>query len=138
MSTIIIISINRNHCTPLKFYFWSSAVYCSAMPLAGLSFIKGLFIDPVFKITPKNNDESTLGVLECFFMVLLGMAAMLCSYIWYSPFSAFLLGQGIAYSSFPLYKFLCKESLLGKISRFVILIPGVLMIAALAMMWIYV
>jgi predicted PurR-regulated permease PerM len=105
------------------------------MPPAGLSFIRHFFTKPSFERTPKNNEKGKLNTFDRIFMIILGIAAILYSSIWLSPFSPVLLGQGIAYISYPLYDNLSVKSSFGIISRLIIYIPGVLMIFAVYAMW---
>jgi glycosyltransferase involved in cell wall biosynthesis len=131
----IIVSASHKFSTAFKFYFWSTAVYAAAMPPAGLSFIRHFFTKPSFERTPKNNEKGKLNTFDRIFMIILGIAAILYSSIWLSPFSPVLLGQGIAYISYPLYDNLSVKSSFGIISRLIIYIPGVLMIFAVYAMW---
>lgn len=135
MILVIIISVDRKYCSPFKFYLWATAIYTTAMPIAGLAFIKGLLIKPSFNRTPKNQEKGKLGKVESAFMFILGLAALSCSKIWVSPFSPFLIGQGIAYTTFPLFNYLCHDNVLGRLSRIVINMPGIFMIIALFVLW---
>jgi cellulose synthase/poly-beta-1,6-N-acetylglucosamine synthase-like glycosyltransferase len=132
---VIIYSIARGMPTLLNFYFWSTAIYASAMPLAGVSFIKHLFVPPNFVRTPKNGEVATLSTVEHCFMVMLGLAAVMYAAIWFSPFSPVLAGQGLAYLGFPLYARLNSHSHLGRFARLAVYGPGVLMLVALYTMW---
>lgn len=132
---VLNISVTQGGAMAFRFYFWSTAIYTTAMPLAGLSFVKHLFSQPTFVRTPKNREEARLSVVESSFMVVLGSAAMICALAWISPFSPLLAGQGIAYLSYPLYGKLCSDSLLGRFSRMLVNVPGILMLFALYAMW---
>jgi cellulose synthase/poly-beta-1,6-N-acetylglucosamine synthase-like glycosyltransferase len=129
------VSITQDWGTAVKFYFWSTAVYAAAMPLASFSFVKHLFFRPVFRRTPKNGERTRLGFVESSLMILLGLAAITCANQWFSPFSPILAGQGIAYLSYPLYGRLDSNSLLGAVARLLIYVPGFLMLFALYAMW---
>ena len=129
------ISSTRSLAKAAKFYFWSAAIYTASLPLASASFLKGLFIKPQFKRTPKNTERTATKIPESILLVILGALAIFCSYIWLSPFSPILAGQGISYLCFPLYDLLNSNSLGGKLARFVIYIPGLAMIFALYVMW---
>lgn len=128
-------SVARGIASTVKFYFWSTAIYTAAMPLAGWSFVRHLFLRPAFVRTPKNHEEAKAGLAELIFMAGLGFTAVALSIIWRSPFSPFLAGQGVAYFSYPLYGELCSQSLLGRIATWIIFIPGILMLFALYAMW---
>lgn len=128
-------SVKREQNSSLQFYFWSTAIYISVMPIASWEFFKGLFIKPTFRTTPKNQAKVKLKVAESIFMVLLGLGALACSKIWFSPFSPYLAGQGVAYLSFPLFHFLCDDTVVGKVSRIIIYLPGIFMIYALFNFW---
>jgi hypothetical protein len=136
MSALAInLSVTRQWQKMISFYFWATAVYTAAMPLAGWSFIRHLFSKPVFKPTPKQKRETPVGWQNSVFMVLMGLAAMACIYIWPSPFWPFLAGQGVAFCCFPLYGKLCSDSWIGWIARSMVFIQGGLMIWALVTMW---
>ncbi|MCX6081627.1 MAG: glycosyltransferase [Chloroflexi bacterium] len=136
-SASISLSVSSTHSftKAAKFYFWSAAIYSASLPLASLSFLSGLFRKPQFKRTPKNAERTEMKILDSVIMVILGIAAIFCSYIWLSPFSPILAGQGVAYLCFPLYNQLNLNSPSGKIARFIIYIPGLAMIFALYAMW---
>jgi cellulose synthase/poly-beta-1,6-N-acetylglucosamine synthase-like glycosyltransferase len=132
---VLNLSVSQSFGRATQFYFWSTAIYTAAMPTAGLSFIKHMFTQPSFKRTPKNHEETPLDQLGLGFMCLLGISAVICSLVWLSPFTPLLLGQGIAYLSYPLYGKLCLDSRLGALSRMVVYLPGSLMLLALYTMW---
>ncbi|HLF25574.1 MAG TPA: glycosyltransferase family 2 protein [Anaerolineae bacterium] len=130
-SWLVVVSITQNWQKAWRFYFWSTAIYTSAMPLTGLSFIKHLFARPIFKRTPKNGEATRLSWVESIFMIFLGLTAVTCALTWLSPFSPVLIGQGVAYLSYTLYGRLCTRSLLGTLSRKLVYIPGLLMLVAI-------
>jgi cellulose synthase/poly-beta-1,6-N-acetylglucosamine synthase-like glycosyltransferase len=132
---ILHVSIAKGAGAALRFYFWSTAVYTSAMPIAGWSFLKHFFVKPEFERTPKNQEEKRVKVIESVVMFALGLAALTCSVVWYSPFTPVLFGQGLAYSMFPVYAHLCKDSTLGALARKLVYLPGVSMIIALYTTW---
>lgn len=129
------ISVTESIKKALKFYFWSTAIYTAAMPLASLSFIKHLFLPVKFTRTPKNNETSDPSILDSLFMYFIGIFAIIFGSVWFSPFSPILIGQGVAYASYHLYGKLCSESAIGKLSRSLIYLPGIFMIIALFLMW---
>ncbi|MDP1548406.1 MAG: glycosyltransferase family 2 protein [Anaerolineales bacterium] len=129
------LSITKGVSSAIKFYFWSTAIYTAATPIAGLSFWRHIFTKPTFNRTPKNQEKTKLGILGPIFMVALGFFALFYSYNWISPFSPLLAGQGIAYISYPLYSKLNSDSLLGSFSRVIVYIPGLFMIIAIYAMW---
>jgi len=131
------LSITQDWGAAFKFYFWSTAVYAAAMPLASFSFVKHLFFRPIFRRTPKNKERTRLSFAESSLMILLGLAAITCADQWFSPFSPILAGQGIAYLSYPVYSKLCSHSLLGTVARLLIYVPGLLMLFALYAMWVW-
>jgi cellulose synthase/poly-beta-1,6-N-acetylglucosamine synthase-like glycosyltransferase len=132
---ILHVSIAKDAAAALRFYFWSTAIYTSAMPVAGWSFLKHFFVKPQFERTPKNQEESRVKVIDWVFMIALGVTALTCSVFWYSPFTPVLFGQGAAYLLFPLYAHLCKESRWGALARKLVYVPGLSMIVALYAMW---
>jgi cellulose synthase/poly-beta-1,6-N-acetylglucosamine synthase-like glycosyltransferase len=132
---VIHISVAKNVRAALLFYFWSTAIYTAAMPVAGWSFMKHLFRQPSFERTPKNKEEKKTSLSESWFVSILGLIAIICSVIWWSPFSPLLLGQGIAYSSYRIYGYLCSHSRLGAAARILVYLPGIFMIVALYTMW---
>jgi hypothetical protein len=129
------VSITQGWVRALRFYFWSTAIYATAMPLAALSFVKHFFVRAEFKRTPKNGEETALDFVESSLMVLLGLTALVCAITWLSPFSPVLAGQGVAYLSYPMYGKLCLRSPIGTISRWLVYIPGSLMLLAIYVMW---
>jgi len=134
----ISLSVSRPWFTALRFYFWATAIYSAALPVAGVSFLKYAFLRlrPSFERTPKNQPKS-LSLVECISMLILGALALVCSYRWRSPYTPILLGQGIAYCSYPLYGKLCSKSFLGRLSRLFIYLPGCCMLFAIIAMWIW-
>jgi cellulose synthase/poly-beta-1,6-N-acetylglucosamine synthase-like glycosyltransferase len=130
----ISLSVSRTWPSALRFYFWATAIYSAAIPVAGVSFLKHFFVRPSFDRTPKNQAKR-LSIAECISMTILGLLALFCSYRWLSPFTPILLGQGIAYCSYPLYGELCFDSSLGRLSRRLIYLPGCFMLLALIAMW---
>jgi cellulose synthase/poly-beta-1,6-N-acetylglucosamine synthase-like glycosyltransferase len=130
------VSVMKGWKKVVQYYFWSTAVYAAAMPLTGLSFITHLFLRPTFQRTPKNGEETPLKVLESLVMIGIGLVAIGLVFKWPSPFSPVLGGYGVSFLSYPLYGKLCSDSLLGKLSRVLIYIPGMLMLLALYVMWI--
>ena len=118
-----------------RFYFWSTAIYTASMPLAGWHFLKHLFVRPTFNRTPKNSEETTLDPRESCAMIVLGITALTFAIKWISPFSPVLVGQGIAYLSFPIYSQLNSNSNLGHIARLVVVLPGFFMLFAIYTMW---
>ena len=128
-------SVTQGFQKTLKFYFWSAAIYTAAMPLAGLSFLKHIFVPAKFIRTPKNQEKVKLNFLESFFMIIFGIAAVFYGYVCLSPYSPILFGHGVAYLSYPLYNKLNSNSLTGKITRLLIYLPGIFLIFALVAMW---
>jgi len=131
------VSVTDKFAATVRFYFWSSAIYTAALPIAGWSFFKHLFSKPAFVTTPKNNEEGKLPVRESVLMVLLGLTAMICAIKWFSPFSPILIGQGFAYLCFPLYRKLNSNHFLGKFSRLIVMLPGISMLLALLAVWLW-
>ncbi len=121
----------------VRFYFWSISIQLAAMPLAGWSFVWHLVSGKAtFNRTPKNGESQRLKVEDCAMMAVLGLGAIVMAAVWGSPFSAMLLGQGIAYLSYGIYGELSSPSILGRVSRGVIIyLPGILMLVGLCVMW---
>jgi hypothetical protein len=132
---ILHVSIAKDVAAALRFFFWSTAIYTSAMPVAGWSFLKHFFVKPQFERTPKNKEEKRVNIIDSVIMVAVGLTALTCSVVWYSPFTPVLFGQGSAYFLFPLYGQLCKESPWGALARKLVYLPGLSMIVALFAMW---
>ena len=131
-------SITKNWGKTLRFYFWSTAIYSAALPGAGWSFVKNLlFGKPRFNRTPKGSYYTPLNLRESVFMVMLGLIACGFSLYFLSPFSPILLGQGIAYLSYPFYSQLNRATIIGQFARIIIYIPGLMMMFALYAMWIW-
>jgi cellulose synthase/poly-beta-1,6-N-acetylglucosamine synthase-like glycosyltransferase len=117
-------------------YFWSTALHAAAMPIASISFLRHLLLpQPSFPRTPKNGEAQDLKGTSIVFMIALGLLAIAAAVYWNSPFSPVLVGQGVAYGSYPLYGKLCAESLPGEFSRIAIFAPGALMLFGLFTMW---
>lgn len=129
------VSVSERLSTAVKFYFWSTAIFTAAMPVAGSSFLRHLFTRAVFHRTPKNGTPSRIETGEAVPMVLLGAIAAGFALIWCSPFSPVLAGQAIAYLSYPLYGHLCSESVSGKVARLVIYLPGTVLLSAIVVAW---
>jgi len=119
----------------IRFYFWSTAIYTAVMPVIGGSFVKHLFSSPTFERTPKNRESRGVGAATSSGVFALGAAALILACIWFSPFSPFLAGAGMAWLCFPLYGRLCQDSFVGRIARTVIYLPGALVVFALYAMW---
>ena len=132
---ILHVSIAKDAAAAFRFYFWSTAIYTAAMPVAAWSFIKHFFVKPKFERTPKNREEKNVNKVESGMMIVLGLSAIFCSGVWYSPFTPVLFGQGLAYSLFPVYGHLCKSTWRGKLARKLVYLPGLSMIVALYAMW---
>jgi cellulose synthase/poly-beta-1,6-N-acetylglucosamine synthase-like glycosyltransferase len=131
----IIKSIDGQPHSPLKFYFWSTAVYISAMPVVSFAFLKGLFIKPVFISTPKGPKKIKLKIAESIFTLILGVVALICSFLWLSPFTPYLLGLSSSFLLFPFFQYLNDNNIRGKISRKFIYLPGLFMVFALITFW---
>jgi cellulose synthase/poly-beta-1,6-N-acetylglucosamine synthase-like glycosyltransferase len=130
------LSVSEGIVGAVRFYFWSSAINAASMPLAALSFVQQLVCcRPSFNRTPKNDEEQRLQAGDSLLMLPLGVLAVLCATVWWSVFSPVLLGQGIAYLSYPLYGKLCSRSFAGLLGRALIYIPGLLMLTGLYTMW---
>jgi hypothetical protein len=131
------LSVMRNFSSALKFYFWSTAIYTSALPLAGLSFLKHLFIKPTFERTPKNSEKTSINIIDKTIMLCLGILAIVLAFHWFSPFSPILIGQGIAYISYPFYNWIDNTKLKGIIGRCLVCLPGLFMLIGLIATWIW-
>jgi hypothetical protein len=117
-------------------YFWSTALHAAALPIASASFLRHLFRPhPSFQRTPKNGERQRLGRGSVICMLVLGVIAVTAAVILRSPFTPVLLGQGVAYLSFPLYGKLSEASLPGEVARLAIFAPGVLMLLGLVTVW---
>lgn len=102
----------------LQFYFWSTAIHASVMPVAGVSFARHLLGGrAVFQVTPKNGERTPLAVPDMVMTVILGCLTLAAAVMWYSPFSPVLFGQGVAEVCYPLYGRLCSTSLSGRAGR---------------------
>lgn len=116
----------------LRFYLCSTAVYASAMPMAGISFVTYLVRDlQTFDVTPKNGERRALAVRDAVITVSLGCLTVAAAILWYSPFSPIVAGQGVAYLCYPLYGCLCEASLVGTAARLMLYPPGILMLVGI-------
>jgi glycosyltransferase involved in cell wall biosynthesis len=133
---VILLSLKQsNTYSSMRFYFWSLAIYSASLPIVGLCFLKSLFIKPIFSRTPKSTELTRLKLFDTLFTLLIGITAVIMAVEFWSPFSWFLLGQGMAYLSFPFYPYLNNNNILGQIIRTIIILPGILMITALIALW---
>jgi len=132
---VVGLSVADRWWSALRFYFWATAVYTSALPLTGYSFLKHLIVRPCFERTPKGRVAQPLRGRDIALMVGLGLCALILSVEWFSPVSPLLAGQGVAYLSYPLYGRLCVNSLVGRMARVLIYLPGILSIVSLYTMW---
>jgi glycosyltransferase involved in cell wall biosynthesis len=137
---VIIISSQKNNIkTSLKFYFWTSAIYSSTLPISGFYFLKGLFVKPIFTVTPKEKKTNGINKVLIFLVVILGVAGIIFSLIYWSPFSWFLLGHSVSYILFPLFINLNEDKLLCRLTkRVLIYLPGILMIISLIALWFFI
>ena len=133
----ICFSVVENNLSAIKYYFYSTAIYTSAMLIAGISFIKHLFSNPKFNRTPKNSEKTTLNLFEILIMQVLGVLAVTFSIYWESPFSPILLGQGLAYISFQVYNWLNLRNMRGIIARLLVYLPGLCMLLGIVGTWIW-
>jgi cellulose synthase/poly-beta-1,6-N-acetylglucosamine synthase-like glycosyltransferase len=129
------LSVTKSFGRALRFYFWSNAIYTASFPVAGWYFLKHLFTRPNFQRTPKNRRKTGLSVEESFLMACLGIGAIACAFVWLSPFSPALIAQGVAFLSYRLYAELSSSSVMGKIARLSVPLPGILYLFALYAMW---
>lgn len=129
------LSVTKSCRRALRFYFWSTAIYTASLPVSGWCFLKHLFSRPTFQRTPKNRRKTGLKVAESLLMACLGTGAIACGFVWLSPFSPALIAQGVAFLSYRLYAELCSPSLIGKIARISVLLPGLLYLCALYAVW---
>lgn len=134
---VVHVSVVSRFGEALRFYFWSTAIYTAAMPLAGFTFIRFLLTRrrPTFERTAKNQEATPLRRADSVLMVCLGLAAIVLSLRWLSPFTPYLLGLGTAYGAFPLFGSVCEPTTKGRVGRLAVYVPGILMIAALYTMW---
>jgi cellulose synthase/poly-beta-1,6-N-acetylglucosamine synthase-like glycosyltransferase len=126
------LSVADRWCGAVRFYFWVTAVYTSALPLTGYSFLKHLIVKPSFKRTPKGRVTQSLRGLDIALMVGFGLCALVLSIVWVSPFSPYFAGQDVAYLSYPLYG---VNSFAGRTARVLVYLPGIFMIVSLYTMW---
>ena len=120
-----------------RFFFWSTAIYSAAMPVAGFNFLRHIVArrpSPQFHRTPKN-DAVRPARTEALWMAGLGAASFLAAATWLSPFTPFLLGQGVAYACYALFGHLGEATGLGRLGRTLVYAPAALMIGALWTMW---
>lgn len=116
-SLALCISVGEHWVDALRFYFWSGAVFMAALPLLSWAFLTHLCRPAVFHRTPKHGDRERLALSQWLSAVLFGVAAVVLSFVWYSPFSPVLAGKGLAFLSFPLYAHLGEDSATGQLAR---------------------
>jgi cellulose synthase/poly-beta-1,6-N-acetylglucosamine synthase-like glycosyltransferase len=133
----LVYSVAGSWAKAIRFYFWSTAIYTSALPVAAWSFIKHLFASASFQRTPKSGRHTPVSRLDAVASACLGFLALACGVIWLSPFSPVVMAQGVAYASYGLYAHLGMRSSVGAVARTVIWIPGVLHLLGLAAVWHY-
>ena len=119
----------------VRYWFWAVAVYSATLPIAAWRFLLHLFKQPVFVRTPKGADEASGFIAAAVVMPVLGLLAIGLSILWWSPFSPVLASYGTAYASFPIYRYLHRLSLIGKVARTLVMAPGALLLVALYTMW---
>lgn len=126
----------KSFSSSLKFYFWTSAVYSSTMPIASYNFIKGFFIKPKFIITPKEKKINKINKVNITVNVIFGCFGIIFSLKYWSPFSWFLLGYSLSYCFFPFYMHINNKNLIGYLTRSILIyIPGLFMFWALISLW---
>jgi cellulose synthase/poly-beta-1,6-N-acetylglucosamine synthase-like glycosyltransferase len=121
----------------MRFYFWSTAIYTSALPATAWSFIKHFFTGASFKRTPKDRKQTSLPTIETVLSGTLGIFAIYCGANWPSPFTPIIFAHGTAYMSYGLYVHLCNTTRLGKFARILIWLPGLLYLVGLGAVWLY-
>jgi cellulose synthase/poly-beta-1,6-N-acetylglucosamine synthase-like glycosyltransferase len=133
----VLASITNRTGVAMRYWFWATAVHTATIPLAAVSFLVHLVRSPVFHRTPKGNMPSPRYPVVGILMFLLGLGTICLSYIWWSPFSPVLACWGICFASFFLYQHLDSSGGIGKLSRIIVYIPGIVYMAALYTMWRY-
>lgn len=118
-----------------RHFFWSAGLYAAVLPLASVAFVRHLFVPAAFDRTPKHGRSAALHSPTSRLTQLLGASGLVLSVVWLSPYSFVLAGQSVAYLSFPLYAHLCADTLLGRLARAAIYVPGLLFLAAIAAIW---
>jgi cellulose synthase/poly-beta-1,6-N-acetylglucosamine synthase-like glycosyltransferase len=121
----------------VRYWFWSVAIYSAAVPIGSWSFLLHLFRKPTFERTPKRGGEPYKLGLGSLGTLLLGLLAIGLSILWRSPFSPVLAAYGTAYTCFPIFHTLHKQSLAGRLARVFIWFPGTLFLLALYTMWLW-
>lgn len=131
-------SVTRTWKDAVHFYFWSSAVYSAVLPLCSWAFVKHLFVAANFSRTPKEKQHLTrIRVADISLSGVLGGAALVLAFRWWSPFSPVLVGQGVAFMSLGLYTRLCSTSMLGRLARVLVYLPGVFYLVGLVAVWLW-
>jgi hypothetical protein len=125
LSVPIILSVTRRPFDVVRYWFWSAAIYGAVLPAAAWQFCRSFWKKPRFDRTPKNpGDRARYSWRERFSMVLIGSGTLILAKFWYSPFSPILASYGAALASSPLFVYLNHRSLLGRLARFVVWLPG--------------
>jgi cellulose synthase/poly-beta-1,6-N-acetylglucosamine synthase-like glycosyltransferase len=131
----VIASTTRGVRKAARYWFWATSVYNSLIPLGSWHFLLHLFRNPTFERTPKQDGETPRLGLASVVTLSVGLVAISLALLWWSPFSPVLASYGTSYAAFPLFRFLNRQNLLGRIARIVIWVPGSLLLIALYTMW---
>jgi cellulose synthase/poly-beta-1,6-N-acetylglucosamine synthase-like glycosyltransferase len=131
----VIVSGTRTSLSAVRYWFWSTAVYSAALPMASWHFVLHLFREPTFERTPKREGETPRLVLASTITAALGVIAIALSLLWWSPFTPVLAAYGAAYSACPIFPALHKQCVVGRLARLIVWMPGTLFLVALYTMW---
>ena len=132
------VSVTPNVFDACRFWFWSYAVYMAALPSAAGRLIWHLFFRPEFDRTPKGTARSARFPVTGAMTVLLGWLALTAAWQWWSPFRLVLASAGIAFVSFPLYRYLHqRQSIIGSVARSLVYAPGLTFLVAFREMWLW-
>jgi len=135
LSIPVMVSSTRGILDVTRYWFWSMAVYAAALPNTACHFLVHVRRAPTFTTTPKGLGRAPSLFWHGTAMVPLGIVTLILSKLWYSPFSFILASYGAAFVSFPLYFRLAEESILGRLARLAIWIPGAFSLIGTYAMW---
>lgn len=131
----LLVSVTDQPRTVVRYWFWSAGICSASMPLIAFAFLRHIFRPAVFEPTPKGDKPSPRFCKASTVLVLLGILAIGLSIRWWSPFSPWLFGQGVAYLLFPLFLRLNAGGIAGSLARLSVWIPGICYLVALYTMW---
>lgn len=138
LSSAVATSIHRNPLDVVRHWFWATAIYSSALPVAAGRFLAALVRRPAFRRTPKAIGHRERFGSTRWFVAFGGTIQCALAFHWWSPFASILLSFGFAQLLFPGFLYLHESnSARGRLARLAVYLPGILALAGLIGMWIW-